>query len=165
MSKGKKHFKMTKRIFYLVITFSLVLTACSKKKEPLVEDVSIFPDGIKIDNDNFTGIAWLTMLAESDSLNAMYAGNVRFEPGTRTNWHSHPAGQLLIVIDGEGYYQEKGHSKRMLRKGDAVKCPPDTPHWHGASPNSDFSHIAVSSSENGPTEWLEPVSDGEYFSN
>ena len=79
---------MTKRIFYLVITFSLVLTACSKKKEPLVEGFSIFPDGIKIDNDNFTGIAWLTMLAESDSLNAMYAGNVRFEPGTRTNWHS-----------------------------------------------------------------------------
>ncbi len=154
---------MQKRISFIVTIAALILTGCAEHKERVAEDVSIFPDGRKIDNDNFNGVAWLTMLAESDSLNTMYAANVRFEPGTRTNWHSHPAGQLLIVIDGEGYYQEKGQPKRILRKGDAVKCPPDTPHWHGASLDSDFSHIAVSSSENGPTEWHEPVSDGEYF--
>lgn len=154
---------MQKRIFYIVTIILLIFTGCTEKKEPVAEYVSIFPDGQKIDNDNFTGIAWLTMLAESDSLNAMYAGNVRFEPGTRTNWHSHPAGQLLIVIDGEGYYQEKEQPKRILRKGDAVKCPPHTPHWHGAAPDSEFSHIAISSSENGPTEWYHPVSDNEYL--
>ncbi|WP_276165439.1 cupin domain-containing protein [Zobellia alginiliquefaciens] len=153
---------MQKRIFYTVMVTLLVFTSCTEKKASVAEDISIFPDGRKIDNDNFTGTAWLTMLAESDSLNAMYAGNVRFEPGTRTNWHSHPTGQLLIAIDGEGYYQEKGQAKRILRKGDAVKCPPNTPHWHGASPDSDFSHIAVSSSENGPTQWFEPVSELEY---
>lgn len=153
---------MHKRIFYIVTISFLILAGCQEKNEAVSEDVSIFPDGRKIDNENFTGTAWLTMLAESDSLNAMYAGNVRFEPGTRTNWHSHPAGQLLIVIDGEGYYQEKGQGKRILHKGDAVKCPPNTPHWHGATPKSDFSHIAVSSSENGPTQWFEPVSKVEY---
>lgn len=152
----KKH-----SFFTLLITLSVVF-ACSVKNANSQEEAEIFPNGKKIDNDRFNGVAWLTMLAESDSKNPMYAGNVRFEPGTRTNWHSHPSGQLLIVISGEGYYQEKGQSKRILRIGDAVKCPPKTAHWHGASPDSEFSHIAVSSSENGPTEWFEPVSDEEY---
>ena len=123
---------------------------------------SIFPKGNKIQNDNFNGTAWITMLAESDSLNPIYAGNVKFDPGTRTNWHSHPAGQLLIVISGEGYYQEKGSSKRVLHKGDVIKCPPDLPHWHGASPKSEFTHIAISSNHNGPTKWMNPVNDDEY---
>lgn len=127
-----------------------------------MKEISIFPKGRKIDNDNFIGIAWVTMLVESDSLNPMYAGNVKFKAGSRTNWHAHPAGQLLIVLSGEGYYQERGQSKKVLRIGDVIKCPPNTPHWHGAIPNREFSHVAVSSNQNGPTVWLNPVTDDEY---
>lgn len=149
-------------ISYFLILSLLLIIGCGENKAHYTESDSIFQKGRKIDNDNFNGIAWVTMLASSDSLNAMYAGSVRFEKRARTNWHSHPAGQLLIITSGKGYYQEKGHPKRILLKGDAVKCPPNTPHWHGASPESEFSHIAVSSNEKGPTQWLEPVSEMEY---
>lgn len=125
----------------------------------------IFPKGNKITNDNFTGTAYVSMLVPSDSLNQMYVGNVTFEPGARTNWHSHPSGQVILVVDGEGYYQEKGSPKRILRKGDAVKCASNVPHWHGASSDSAFIQLAISSSENGPTDWLEAVSDEEYNAN
>jgi len=143
---------MKHSIYYISTLVVLLLLGCSENNKRDTEDTPIFPNGTKIDNDNFNGTAWLTMLAESDSINPMYAGNVRFEPGTRTNWHSHPAGQILIVTSGEGYYQEQGQPKRVLRKGDALKSPPNTPHWHGASPEDEFSHIAISSSQNGPTK-------------
>jgi quercetin dioxygenase-like cupin family protein len=150
---------------YILLIALTAVIGCTGKHTSNTLETPIFPEERKIDNDNFTGIAWLTMLAESDSLNPVYAGNVRFEPGTRTNWHSHPAGQLLIVTSGEGYYQERGQPKRILHKGDAVKCPPDTPHWHGASPTSEFTHIAISSSQNGSTVWMEKVTDEVYYGN
>ncbi|MFD0796333.1 cupin domain-containing protein [Maribacter chungangensis] len=123
----------------------------------------LFSKGNKITNDNFTGTAYVSMLVRADSLNQMYAGNVTFEPGARTHWHSHPSGQIILVVDGKGYYQEKGSPKRVLQKGDAVKCPPNLPHWHGASTDSAFIQLAISSSANGPTEWLEAVSDEDYL--
>lgn len=89
-------------------------------------------------------------------------GNVSFEPNARTNWHLHPGGQILLVLDGTGYYQEKGSLKRVLRKGDVVKCPPNVPHWHGAVPNDSFIQLAITASQNGPTIWLQPVTDLEY---
>ncbi|MGB6153338.1 MAG: cupin domain-containing protein [Pricia sp.] len=127
------------------------------------ETSPIFPKGNKITNDNFTGVAYVSMLVDADSLNPMYAGNVTFEAGARTNWHSHPSGQIILVVDGEGFYQEKGSPKRILQKGDTVKCPPNLPHWHGASADSEFIQLAISSGENGPTEWLEAVTDQEYL--
>jgi len=144
----------------IIITF---LSACNHNSEPSNKEKElVFPKGEKTANSNFTGNAWVSILVEADSLNQIYAGNVTFEPGARTNWHSHPSGQIILVIDGEGYYQEKGNSKRVLRKGDAVKCPPNVPHWHGASPDKEFIQLAISSSENGPAVWMEPVTDEEY---
>ena len=89
--------------------------------------------------------------------------NVVFEPGARNNWHTHPGGQILIVTDGIGYYQEKGKPIQLLRKGDVVNIPPDVEHWHGASPNSEFTHIAVNpNTQKGIVVWLERVTDEEY---
>ena len=122
----------------------------------------IFPQGEKINNDNFTGIAYLQPLIASETDNPTAVGNVTFEPGARTKWHLHPAGQILLVTDGVGYYQEKGKPKRILRKGDTIKCPANTPHWHGASADSYFVQLAISSSHKGATKWLEAVSDEEY---
>ncbi|WP_034256729.1 cupin domain-containing protein [Arenibacter latericius] len=129
---------------------------------PEQEASLIFTKGNKITNNNFVGTAYVSMLISADSLNQTYVGNVTFEPGARTNWHSHPSGQIILVVEGKGYYQEKGGPKRVLLKGDAIKCPPNVPHWHGASSDSEFIQLAISSSENGPTEWLEPVSEEEY---
>ncbi len=153
---------MKQQLLNISIIVFIIFIGCSEKDRKEIQGTAIFANGVKIDNDNFNGTAWLTMLAKPDSLNQMYAGNVRFEPGVRTNWHLHPAGQILIITNGEGYYQEEGKPKRILRKGDALKCPPNIRHWHGASPKSELSHIAISSGQNGPTQWFQPVSDKDY---
>lgn len=122
----------------------------------------IFPQGEKITSDNFTGTVFLKGLVAADSLNQNSVGNVTFEPGARTKWHFHPAGQILLVTDGIGYYQEKGQPKKVLRKGDVIKCPPDVPHWHGASVDSYFVQVAITGREKGETVWLHHVTDEEY---
>ena len=93
--------------------------------------------------------------------------NVTFEPACRNNWHIHHAksggGQMLICIGGRGYYQEWGKEARELRPGDVVNIPANVKHWHGASPDSWFSHLAIEiQGEDGSTEWCEPVSDEVY---
>ncbi len=124
----------------------------------------IFPTGEKITNNNFTGTAYLQPLVANDSLNQTSVGNVTFEPGARTNWHYHPGGQILLVIDGVGYYQEKGQPKKILHKGDVVKCPPNVVHWHGASVDSGFVQVAVTNTQKSAVVWLQPVTDEEYHS-
>lgn len=123
----------------------------------------IFPRGEKAPADYFTGTAWVkNLVSAADMLNTVI-GNVVFEPGTRNNWHTHPGGQILIVTAGVGYYQEKGKSIQLLRKGDVVKILPGVVHWHGASPDSEFTHIAVNPNiQDGVVTWLERVTDEEY---
>ena len=89
--------------------------------------------------------------------------NVTFEPGCRNNWHSHTGGQLLVCVGGEGYYQEKGKPARRLKAGDVVEIAPDVVHWHGAAPDSWFSHLAVECNpQTNKNTWLSPVTDEEY---
>lgn len=126
------------------------------------QGTGLFPRGDKITNDNFVGNAWLYQAVRADSVNQTAVGSVTFEKGARTKWHFHPAGQILIAIGGVGYYQEKGSPKRSLRKGDVVKCPPNVPHWHGASRDRPFIQIAITGAQNGPTVWQQAVSDEEY---
>lgn len=153
----------------IVVTFVLVIlfSACSNEKDGKESGVNgstdtIFSKGEKITNNNFKGNAWLQPLVENDSIYYTPVGSVTFEPRARTNWHLHPGGQILLAIGGTGYYQEKGSPKRILRKGDVIKCPPNTPHWHGASHDDQFIQIAITPTRNGATEWLEPVTDEEY---
>jgi 4-carboxymuconolactone decarboxylase len=90
---------------------------------------------------------------------------VTFQLGVRTNWHIHPGGQILIVTEGVGYYQEKGKPIQILRKGDIIKCSPGVEHWHGASPDSEFAHLVVAPDiEKGEVTWLQRVTDEEYNS-
>jgi quercetin dioxygenase-like cupin family protein len=89
-------------------------------------------------------------------------GNVTFTPGARSNWHYHPAGQILLITGGTGYYQEKGSPKKIIRKGDVINCPPNVPHWHGASAREEMIQIAITNTQNGTVVWLQPVTDEEY---
>lgn len=90
--------------------------------------------------------------------------NVTFEPGCRNNWHiHHKGGQILITVQGRGYYQEWGKPVQELHPGDVVNIPAEVKHWHGAAPDSWFSHLAIEvPSDGGSTEWLEEVSDKDY---
>ncbi len=125
----------------------------------------IFPKGDKASSDYFTGNAWIKILVPKDETGTYVVGNVVFEPGSRNNWHTHAAGQILLVIDGIGYYQEKNKAARKLIKGDVVVIPSNIEHWHGAAKDSSFTHIVITNnSPEGAVNWLSPVTDEEYLS-
>ena len=151
-----------------IVMLAVVISSCSqpgneKEYSTINRQVEVlFPRGEKINNNNFTGTAYLQMMIGADSLNQTSVGNVTFEAGARTKWHLHPAGQILLVTDGVGYYQEKGQPRKILRKGDAIKCPPNTAHWHGASADSAFVQLAITGREKGETVWLKEVTEEEY---
>lgn len=151
---------MKKTIIVLMGTLFIVNGYAQKKTSNKAE---IFPKGETITNNNFTGTAFLKMLVNADSFNTTTVGNVSFKPKARTNWHLHPGGQILLVTDGIGYYQERGQPKKILHKGDVIKCPPNVEHWHGASAESHLVHLAISDNDNGAVVWLKPVSDKEYY--
>lgn len=110
----------------------------------------------------FTGKSWLAPLTTSKELNVPMS-NVTFEPGCRNNWHSHTGGQLLIAVGGAGYYQERGKAARRLLPGDVVEIAPNVEHWHGAAPDSWFSHLAIACNpQTNQNTWLEVVNDEEY---
>ena len=124
---------------------------------------TIFPKGERAPVDYFTGTVWVKMLLPNDPNLNCQIGNVVFESGARNNWHTHPGGQILIATNGVGYYQEKGKSIQLLRKGDVVNILPDVIHWHGASTDSEFTHIAINpNTQKGIVVWLERVTDEEY---
>ena len=105
----------------------------------------------------------MNILVPQDETGSYAIGNVVFEPGCRNNWHTHPAGQILLVSDGKGYYQEKGKPATYLSRGDVVVILSHVMHWHGATKDSSFARIAVTNNaKQGAVEWLEPVSDEEY---
>ena len=114
----------------------------------------------------FIGNSYLKPLTKEGESSISLA-NVTFEPKCRNNWHIHHAskggGQILICIDGQGFYQQENEPTRKLKPGDIVVIPANVKHWHGASKDSWFSHIAIEvPGENTSNEWCEPVSDEEY---
>lgn len=113
----------------------------------------------------FIGNSYLNPLTNPNE--TVFVANVTFEPGCRNNWHIHHAskggGQLLLCVDGEGWYQEEGKPAQSLKAGDVVAIPAGVKHWHGAKANSWFSHLAVECpGEDTSNEWLGAVSDEEY---
>ncbi|EGI78134.1 cupin 2 barrel domain-containing protein [Hylemonella gracilis ATCC 19624] len=94
----------------------------------------------------------------------MTAGLVTFEPGARTNWHTHPLGQLLIVTSGKGWTQCEHGERVEVNAGDSIWCPPGHKHWHGATDATAMSHIAITEMLGGKAvDWLEPVSEAQYL--
>lgn len=156
---------MKTRLKFLLGVFFLALAGCSVNKNGMVKKESIvFPLGNEVKNGNFTGKVWLQMLVTSDTTYNSNIGSVKFAPGARSNWHYHPGGQLLLVTDGIGLYQEKGKAIKTIKKGKVVKCEPNVVHWHGATPNNSMTHIAIGTNmQKGNVVWLAPVSDAEYF--
>lgn len=114
----------------------------------------------------FIGNSYLKPLTKPGE-SVVSIANVTFEPKCRNNWHIHKStsggGQILVCVEGEGYYQEEGKTAQKLHPGDVVVIPANVKHWHGATADSWFSHLAVEvPGENTSNEWLEPVSDEEY---
>jgi quercetin dioxygenase-like cupin family protein len=111
----------------------------------------------------FTGNVSITPLFDGTPHTLAAGMSVAFEPGARTAWHAHPAGQTLIVTEGTGWVQEWGGVKHELRAGDVVWTPPGVRHWHGATADDAMTHIAVIEHVNGKVvDWFEHVSDETY---
>lgn len=111
---------------------------------------------------NFTGEAWLKMLSVQPEYDCNIY-NVTFAPRARNNWHSHTVGQILLCTEGIGYYQEKGKPAQRLKPGAVVNIPAHTLHWHGAAPDSRFTHIGITPKvKENTTEWGGEVTDKEY---
>ena len=112
---------------------------------------------------NFTGSVIIDPLFDATEHTHATGGLVTFEPGARTAWHTHPAGQTLIVTSGTGWVQEWGGERRHIQPGDVIWIPPDVKHWHGATATNRMSHIAITNVLDGKAvDWMEQVSDEEY---
>src|SRR5499427_6970108 len=114
-------------------------------------------------SDWFTGSVRIDPLIQAPDPALVQGASVTFEPGARTAWHTHPLGQTLIVTFGLGWAQREGGPVEDIRPGDVVWFPPGERHWHGATPNTAMTHIAIQEALDGKAvEWLEHVSDAQY---
>jgi quercetin dioxygenase-like cupin family protein len=121
-----------------------------------------FPKGELSTAKNHTGNIWLSELNAGDATFDPSIAMATYDAGAKLDWHIHPGGQVLLITEGTGYYQERGKPVRIVHKGDVIKCGAGVEHWHGATPGSSFAYIAVTPTQKGKTIWLEPVSDKDY---
>ncbi len=154
---------MKKRALLGMLTTMVLLAPASAKAQTLV----ITQDGSRpvqpAPTANFTGGARVEMLFEALDPSDASGGSVTFEPGARTAWHSHPRGQILIVTAGTGRVQSWSSPLQEIRAGDVVRIPAGRKHWHGASPQSAMTHLAITEHRDGSrVQWMEPVSDEQY---
>ena len=154
---------MARIVMTLVAVSAMVIGAAA-----LAQHIVITPSSARTTTPGppqaYTGAAIAdTLIAPNDSSRVM-AVSVTFEPGAHTAWHNHPAGQYLIVTSGVGWVQERGGKKRQIHAGDVVFTPPGVAHWHGATPTSAMSHLAVWEFVDGSGgELMEHVSDADYL--
>jgi quercetin dioxygenase-like cupin family protein len=120
----------------------------------------------KASSDWFTGTVWQDPIVEAPEPARIRALNVSFEPGARTAWHTHPLGQTLYVVTGNGLVGLRNEAPKIIKAGDTVWIPPGEEHWHGASASNAMAHIAIQEALDGRVaEWLEQVSDYDYNTN
>ena len=157
-----------KQLLLIIAAALLAAGTCNRINARNMEKpkkISVFPVGDKLPetfSKYFVGQAYLARLTRNGALNCPIS-NVTFEPGCRNNWHSHTGGQILVAVGGRGYYQAEGEPARELLPGDVVEIAPDAAHWHGAAPDSWFSHLAIDTNPQiNSNTWLGPVDDAHY---
>ena len=151
-----------KQLVVTALTLSMLSPAVAAEPE-----LQISRAGTRVVNSapaqNFTGSVTVEMLHMPAGPDRASVGSVTFSPGARTAWHSHPLGQTLIVTAGVGRVQVLDGPVVEIRAGDVVRIPPGVKHWHGASPGSAMTHLAITEAQGGKTvDWLEQVSDAQY---
>jgi quercetin dioxygenase-like cupin family protein len=132
-----------------VIAFAVSLLFIFQAQSQTVD--STFPKGELSTAKNHTGNIWLNELNVGDSTFDPSIAQAVYDAGAKLDWHIHPGGQVLLVTEGIGYYQERGKPIHVVHKGDVIKCAPGVEHWHGAAPGSSFAYIAVTPTQKGKT--------------
>lgn len=121
---------------------------------------SYLSEGVIAPNTHHIGEAWLNFLVEADDDFNQNITQATFSPNSTLDWHKHATNQVIIIIEGKGYYQERGKEPIILKMGDVLNCKKDTEHWHTSSADSSVSYIAIYGKE--PTIWTEKLSK-EYY--
>ena len=152
----------------LLLTAGALATAAStaSHERPDTMDITRKADlkAVHCPADYFSGKVTITGQFQRPAPSRVSGAIVHFEPGARTHWYTHPAGQTLTVTEGVGWTQVEGGPKLEFHAGDILWCPAEHKHWHGATPHEGMTHIAIQESVNGsPVIWLEPVSDEQYL--
>jgi quercetin dioxygenase-like cupin family protein len=151
-----------KQLIPLAVSLAIVAAAPAN-----AQGIEITPNGSRPSTrgaaQNFAGSVVVDPLFAATGQRSTSGGHVTFEPGARSAWHTHPAGQILIVTSGVGWVQEWGGEKREIKPGDVIWTPPGVRHWHGATATNGMRHIAIQESVDGRNvDWMEQVSDEQY---
>lgn len=150
-----------------IIAAALTSVALGGAGSADAQDIQIYPSGSSpstiADPKNFSGQVVVDLLLPPSVETPAASGLVTFAPSARTAWHTHPAGQMLIVTAGKGWAQREGQARREIKPGDVVWIPAGVKHWHGATDANGMSHIAVTYLRDGKNaDWMELVTDREY---
>jgi quercetin dioxygenase-like cupin family protein len=165
----KLHTFITRRTFVASTTISLAAPALLRAgaishKERHMEITRVgSAASVKGNPEYFTGTVRIDPLFQPQAPARTSAGSVTFEPGARSAWHTHPLGQTLLITAGCGWVQQDGGPVEEVHPGDVVWFPPGVKHWHGATPTTAMTHIAIQEAVDGKVgDWLEPVTDEQY---
>lgn len=150
-------YRMKSSIFTLLILTSL--SVFSQNSEYKVS--SYLTEGTKAPNTHYIGEAWLNAIIHDDTELGYNITKATFKANSTLDWHKHSSAQVLIIVDGEAYYQERGKEPLILKEGDVIKCKKNIEHWHSSTKFSDVTYLALYSGEQ-PTTWTEVLTK-EYY--
>jgi 4-carboxymuconolactone decarboxylase len=156
---------MKRRLHHALLFAALLAQAAIADGDAKIEVVSSSARSVTFGRaENFTGQVQVEQLFAAERGRHVSGGRVTFRSGARSAWHSHPAGQILIVTAGTGRIQQWGRAIQTIKAGDVVWIPPGVKHWHGAAPKTSMSHIAIQETVDGKAvDWMEHVSDTQYL--
>lgn len=146
--------KSIQKIFLLIAVIGLIMPTSAIAQ-------NIFPKGELAPNVHHTGDVWLTHVKAANEVFDHSITVATFAPAAKLDWHLHPKGQQLIILDGEGTYQERGKEIQILQKGEIVQCAPGVEHWHASTPGTGVTYLAITG--DAPTQWLEPIPEEKFM--
>lgn len=147
----------------LVITIVLIAPLITFAQKEAYSISSYLDEGFKAPNTHYIGEAWLNGVLEADGQLDFNITKATFKANSTLDWHKHASAQVLIYVDGEGYYQERGKEPVILKAGDVIKCDKGIEHWHSSTKESDVTYLALYGGEE-PTTWTEVVTQAYYDS-
>jgi len=147
----------------LAITLLVLLPLLSSSQNSDYYINSYFVEGVKAPNTHYLGEAWLNPLLHADEEINYNITKATFKANSTLDWHKHSTPQVIIIVEGEGYYQERGKEPVRMKQGDVIKCNKETEHWHSSSKESDVTYLAIYGGTQ-PTTWTEVLSQ-EYYDN
>ncbi len=150
---------MKSTLFYFLLFCCVTLNA----QQQDYQVVSYQDEGMKAPNTHYIGEAWLNRLISAGDGISYNITKAHFKANSTLDWHKHGSPQVLIYLEGEGYYQERGKDPIVLKAGDIIKCDPGIEHWHSSTKNSDVTYLALYGGES-PTTWTEVLSKDYYDS-